>query len=84
MRLNRALEVINSARLPDTLTDALMHLLTVVRSQSVRERICQEVVAWIESVARPDGSSWRSLGVTESPITGPNGNVEFILCAVLR
>ena len=63
---------------------ALMWLLSVVRSQLVRERICQEVVAWIESVTRPDGRSWRSLGVTESPITGPNGNVEFILCAVLR
>jgi 23S rRNA (cytidine1920-2'-O)/16S rRNA (cytidine1409-2'-O)-methyltransferase len=48
----------------------------VVRDPAVHERVCAEVRAW---VAR---KGWHVLGVTPSPITGPEGNVEFLLGAV--
>ena len=47
----------------------------VVRDASVRERVCTEAKAWVES------QGWRVVGITESPITGPEGNVEFLLGA---
>ena len=47
----------------------------VVRDPAVHERVCAEAAAWAES------QGWTVLGVTESPITGPEGNVEFLLGA---
>jgi 23S rRNA (cytidine1920-2'-O)/16S rRNA (cytidine1409-2'-O)-methyltransferase len=47
----------------------------VVRDPAVHERVCAEAAAWVES------QGWRVLGVVESPITGPEGNVEFLLGA---
>jgi 23S rRNA (cytidine1920-2'-O)/16S rRNA (cytidine1409-2'-O)-methyltransferase len=47
----------------------------VVRDPAVHERVCAEAAAWVES------QGWTVLGVTESPITGPEGNVEFLLGA---
>lgn len=47
----------------------------VVRDPAVHARVCDEVVAWLE-----DGG-WRVAGVTPSPITGPEGNVEFLVAA---
>ncbi|MGN8000693.1 TlyA family RNA methyltransferase [Sphingomonas sp. 22176] len=48
----------------------------VVRDPAVHERVCAEVAAWLE------GNGWQVLGVTRSPITGPEGNVEFLIGAV--
>lgn len=48
----------------------------VVRDPAVHERVCAEVAAWLES------KGWQVLGVTRSPITGPEGNVEFLIGAV--
>ena len=48
----------------------------VVRDPVVHERVCEAAAAWIAS------RGWRILGVTRSPITGPEGNVEFLLGAV--
>jgi 23S rRNA (cytidine1920-2'-O)/16S rRNA (cytidine1409-2'-O)-methyltransferase len=48
----------------------------VVRDPAVHERVCAEAAAWVES------QGWTVLGVTKSPITGPEGNVEFLLGAV--
>jgi 23S rRNA (cytidine1920-2'-O)/16S rRNA (cytidine1409-2'-O)-methyltransferase len=48
----------------------------VVRDAAVHQRVCDDAVAWAES------QGWRVVGVTESPITGPEGNVEFLLGAV--
>ena len=45
----------------------------VVRDPAVHERVCTEAKDWVES------QGWTVLGVTESPITGPEGNVEFLL-----
>lgn len=47
----------------------------VVRDPLVHERVCREAAEWIES------RGWRVEGVTTSPITGPEGNVEFLLGA---
>ncbi len=47
----------------------------VVRDPEVHRRVCQEAAAGVES------QGWRVLGVTESPITGPEGNREFLLGA---
>ena len=45
----------------------------VVRDPAVHERVCAEARAWVES------QGWTVLGITPSPITGPEGNVEFLL-----
>jgi 23S rRNA (cytidine1920-2'-O)/16S rRNA (cytidine1409-2'-O)-methyltransferase len=47
----------------------------VVRDAAVHQRVCDEVVAWLH------GSGWRVDGVVASPITGPEGNVEFLVAA---
>ena len=47
----------------------------VVRDPAVHARVCAEVSAWVES------RGWRVEGVVESPITGPEGNIEFLLAA---
>ena len=47
----------------------------VVRDPAVHERVCAAAVEWVAS------QGWRVLGVTESPITGPEGTVEFLLGA---
>lgn len=47
----------------------------VVRDPAVHERVCREVADWLES------RGWTVAGVTPSPITGPEGNVEFLIAA---
>ena len=47
----------------------------VVRDPAVHARVCDDVVAWLEA------SGWSVAGVTESPITGPVGNIEFLVAA---
>jgi 23S rRNA (cytidine1920-2'-O)/16S rRNA (cytidine1409-2'-O)-methyltransferase len=47
----------------------------VVRDPAVHERVCTEAKGWIETL------NWTVLGVTPSPITGPEGNVEFLMGA---
>src|SRR3954466_1863801 len=47
----------------------------VVRDPAVHERVCAGATAWVET------QGWSVLGVTPSPITGPEGNVEFLLGA---
>jgi 23S rRNA (cytidine1920-2'-O)/16S rRNA (cytidine1409-2'-O)-methyltransferase len=47
----------------------------VIRDPVVHARVCAEVVAWLE------GRGWTIDGVVESPITGPEGNVEFLVAA---
>jgi 23S rRNA (cytidine1920-2'-O)/16S rRNA (cytidine1409-2'-O)-methyltransferase len=49
----------------------------VVRDPAVHEAVCGRIEQWW--AALPD---WRVLGVTPSPITGPEGNVEFLIAAV--
>lgn len=47
----------------------------VVRDPALHARVCDEVRAWIE------GLGWQVQGIVESPITGPEGNVEFLIAA---
>ena len=47
----------------------------VVRDPALHERVCAEVRAWLE------GSGWQVDGIVRSPITGPEGNVEFLISA---
>ncbi len=48
----------------------------VVRDPFVHQRVCDDAVSWVES------KGWRVYGVEPSPITGPEGNVEFLLGAL--
>lgn len=48
----------------------------VVRDPAVHVRVCDEASAWVGA------QGWRVEGVVESPITGPEGNIEFLLAAV--
>jgi 23S rRNA (cytidine1920-2'-O)/16S rRNA (cytidine1409-2'-O)-methyltransferase len=47
----------------------------VVRDSSVHERVCTQAKVWVEE------QGWTVLGIVQSPITGPEGNIEFLLGA---
>ncbi len=47
----------------------------VVRDPALHERVCSEVRQWLE------GLGWDIEGIVTSPITGPQGNVEFLVSA---
>ena len=47
----------------------------VVRDPALHQRVCDEVRAWLEA------GGWRVDGIVPSPITGPEGNVEFLVAA---
>jgi 23S rRNA (cytidine1920-2'-O)/16S rRNA (cytidine1409-2'-O)-methyltransferase len=50
----------------------------VVRDPAVHERVCAEVRDWLEN------AGWEVLDLVASPITGPEGNVEFLIAATRR
>ena len=47
----------------------------VVRNEIVHQRVCDEVQKWLVE------KGWTIAGLTKSPITGPQGNVEFLVWA---
>ncbi|MDN3644989.1 TlyA family RNA methyltransferase [Pontixanthobacter aestiaquae] len=47
----------------------------VVRDGALHQRVCDEVRDWLES------EGWHVDGIVRSPITGPEGNVEFLISA---
>lgn len=47
----------------------------VVRDSALHQRVCEEVRLWLE------GDGWRIQGIVDSPIKGPEGNVEFLISA---
>jgi 23S rRNA (cytidine1920-2'-O)/16S rRNA (cytidine1409-2'-O)-methyltransferase len=47
----------------------------VVRDPVLHTRVCDDVRQWLE------GTRWVVDGIVESPITGPEGNVEFLVSA---
>lgn len=47
----------------------------VVRDSTIHSRVCNEVAGWFVSIG------WTVIGVTQSPITGPKGNIEFLIHA---
>lgn len=48
----------------------------VVKDAKVHERVCGAVSDWLRA------KGWNVIGITPSPITGPEGNVEFLIAAV--
>jgi 23S rRNA (cytidine1920-2'-O)/16S rRNA (cytidine1409-2'-O)-methyltransferase len=48
----------------------------VVRDPEIHARVCAEARTWIEA------RGWRVEGIVPSPITGPEGNIEFLMAAV--
>lgn len=49
----------------------------VVRDPALHQAVCDDVRAWLNDL--PD---WSVSGVTESPIKGPEGNIEFLIYGV--
>jgi 23S rRNA (cytidine1920-2'-O)/16S rRNA (cytidine1409-2'-O)-methyltransferase len=49
----------------------------VVRDPAIHTAVCAEVQAWVEA------QGWAVEGIVPSPITGPEGNVEFLIAAHL-
>ena len=47
----------------------------VVRDPAIHQRVCHEIETWLSA------SGWHVEGITPSPITGPEGNVEFLIAA---
>jgi len=47
----------------------------VIRDPDVHSRVCNEVAEWLR------GKNWQAAGIETSPITGPEGNVEFLIAA---
>lgn len=48
----------------------------VVRDPAVHVAVCERIRAWWTALP-----GWRVLGIVESPITGPEGNKEFLIAA---
>jgi 23S rRNA (cytidine1920-2'-O)/16S rRNA (cytidine1409-2'-O)-methyltransferase len=51
----------------------------VVRDPALHQAVCARIEAWLDGLA-----DWTVLGLTESPITGPQGNKEFLIAARRR
>ena len=49
----------------------------VVRDPELHAQVCARIEAWLGAQA-----DWRVLGLTRSPILGPEGNKEFLIAAV--
>jgi 23S rRNA (cytidine1920-2'-O)/16S rRNA (cytidine1409-2'-O)-methyltransferase len=47
----------------------------VVRDPAVHQAVCERIAAWL---SRQPG--WMVIGIAESPIQGPAGNREFLIC----
>ena len=47
----------------------------VVRDPAVHDRVCVDVKSWLTEMG------WLVEGLTESPIKGPEGNIEFLIAA---
>ena len=47
----------------------------VVRDPEVHRAVCEAAASWVAA------QDWTVIGITDSPILGPAGNKEFLLCA---
>ena len=48
----------------------------VVRDPLLHQEVCEEIKTWLN-----DLKAWSVIGITESPIKGPEGNIEFLIYA---
>jgi len=46
----------------------------VVRDPELHQSVCADITDWLNGM-----EGWRSAGLTESPIKGPEGNIEFLI-----
>ena len=53
----------------------------MVRDPEVHEAVCADIRRWLDGASGGVMSDWRVDGITRSPITGPEGNVEFLIVA---
>jgi 23S rRNA (cytidine1920-2'-O)/16S rRNA (cytidine1409-2'-O)-methyltransferase len=51
----------------------------VVRDAALHAEVCARIEAWMNMQ-----TPWQVAGITQSPITGPEGNVEFLIAAEKR
>ena len=51
----------------------------VVRDPELHREVCNTIHEWVSGL-----EGWNVLGITESPIKGPEGNVEFLIGAVFK
>ena len=51
----------------------------VVRDAGLHKAVCDDIAEWVSGL-----QGWQMQGIVQSPITGPMGNVEFLLYAVKR
>lgn len=49
----------------------------VVRDPALHTAVCDDIGAWLDSLPE-----WRTVGIAESPIKGPEGNIEFLIHGV--
>jgi len=49
----------------------------VVRDPDLHREVCDRIESWLNAK-----EGWTAQGITESPIKGPEGNVEFLICGV--
>ncbi|SCA57685.1 putative rRNA methyltransferase YqxC [Candidatus Terasakiella magnetica] len=47
----------------------------VVREPELHQEVCDKIEGWLN-----DLSDWSVVGLTQSPIKGPEGNIEFLIC----
>ncbi|MWV28447.1 TlyA family RNA methyltransferase [Aurantiacibacter rhizosphaerae] len=48
----------------------------IVRDEALHQRVCAEVSDWLQA------GGWRIDGITQSPITGTEGNIEYLVAAL--
>lgn len=48
----------------------------IVKNEALRDKVVADISTFITN------QNWQVLGVTQSPITGPDGNVEYLIAAV--
>jgi 23S rRNA (cytidine1920-2'-O)/16S rRNA (cytidine1409-2'-O)-methyltransferase len=46
----------------------------VVRDPELHKAVCDDMFEWLDGLP-----NWKAVGITESPIKGPEGNIEFLL-----
>lgn len=49
----------------------------VVREEALHREVCDDITEWLANLG-----GWQVLGITESPVRGPSGNIEFLIGAV--
>lgn len=51
----------------------------VVRDPDLHSQVCEKIRDWLDNFP-----GWRVLGITQSPIKGPEGNIEFLIGGIFE